>query len=139
MRAALIATGTLVIAYGMVGAVADDPAGIGVFLIAVLVGHDALWMPVVLAGGFLITRFVPARRRGAVRITALIAAALCVVTLPLVLGLGRPADNPSVLPLHYGRHLAVILLVLALGPAVRAMIRKKFERPAVRGTDPGGE
>ncbi|HEX5199140.1 MAG TPA: hypothetical protein VFW27_04285 [Actinoplanes sp.] len=51
-RVALVATGAVLIAYAIGGALADDgadPIGMAVFLLAVLVAHDAVWMPVVLA------------------------------------------------------------------------------------------
>lgn len=126
LRVALVAVGAVLIAYAVIGALGDaeaDPVGIAVFLAAVLVGHDALWMPLVLAAGALLARTSPVTR-----IAALVAASIGVVALPLVLGLGRPADNPSVLPLRYGRHLALILLVIALVAAVRAVIRRKTAR-----------
>jgi hypothetical protein len=124
-RVALVAVGAVLIAYAMVGVLADadaEPIGMLVFLLAVLVGHDLLWMPVALAAGLLI-----ARAGTGVRIAALVAASVGVVGLPLVLGAGRPADNPSVLPLHYGRRLVLILLVVAAVPA-GAAIRKRFAR-----------
>jgi len=126
IRVALIAVGAVLIAYAMVGVLTDadaDPIGMLVFLLAVLVGHDLLWMPVALAAGLLIARGGPSAR-----IAALVAVSVGVVALPLVLGIGRPADNPSVLPLHYGRHLALMLGLVAAVVAVAA-IRKKFARP----------
>jgi len=125
-RVALVAVGAVLIAYALIGVLTDadaDPIGMAVFLVAVLVGHDLLWMPIVLVAGLLI-----ARRGPVARLVALVAASVGIVGLPLVLGLGRPADNPSVLPLHYGRHLAVILLaVVTFG--VAAALRKKVGRP----------
>ena len=50
-RVALVAVGAVLIAYAMVGVLTDadaDPIGMLVFLLAVLVGHDLLWMPVAL-------------------------------------------------------------------------------------------
>jgi hypothetical protein len=139
-RIALVVAGAAVITYGTLGALTDDaadPAGMAVFLLAVLVAHDAVWMPAVLGAGYVITRLVPARHRNAVRAAALSGAALAVVALPLVLGRGRPADNPSVLPLPYGRHLALILLAVALAPVVRGVFRKKSERTRGGGTGDG--
>jgi hypothetical protein len=51
-RVVLVAAGALLIAYAMIGALTDDqadPIGMAVFLVAVLVGHDLVWMPAVLA------------------------------------------------------------------------------------------
>ncbi|MEV4728349.1 hypothetical protein, partial [Micromonospora humida] len=104
-RVALVAAGTLLIGYAVAGAWADPelaPAGVLVFLAGVLVGHDVVWMAGVLAVGALLARFVPRRHRPVVRAGVIGAAALTVVALPLVLGFGRPPDDPSVLPLPYG-------------------------------------
>jgi hypothetical protein len=134
-RVALVAVGAVLIAYAMVGVLTDadaDPIGMLVFLLAVLVGHDLVWLPVALAAGLLIARGGPG-----VRIAALVAVSVSVVALPLVLGIGRPADNPSVLPLHYGRHLALILLVIAAVTAAAAIRRKLTRRRRERSTPAG--
>lgn len=55
-RVVLIAVGAAVIAYAIGGALADAQPGVAVFLLAVLVAHDALWMPAVLAAGALLAR-----------------------------------------------------------------------------------
>jgi hypothetical protein len=61
-----------------------------------------------------------------------ISLAVTVVALPLVLGRGRIPDNPSVLPLHYGRGLLVIYTIIWAAAAPAAMtvrrIRKHLER-----------
>jgi hypothetical protein len=110
----------------------------------VLIGHDAVWMPIVLVAGAVLTRLVPQRHRVAARIAAITAAAVTVVALPLVLGFGRQADNPSVLPLPYGRNLAVVLLVVAGTTLLtrlwrgRSPSRKESERPVADDAGPAG-
>ena len=42
------------------------------------------------------------------------AGAVTVVALPAVLGYGRRADNPSVLPQAYGTHLVTIVILIGL-------------------------
>ncbi|MDI6104881.1 hypothetical protein QLQ12_40475 [Actinoplanes sp. NEAU-A12] len=135
-RGALVVAGILIMGYAAAGALTDPdlaPAGVLLFLAGVLIGHDIIVMPAVLAVGAVIARYVPSRRRPAVIAATVSAAALIFVALPLVLGFGRPADNPSALPSPYGRNLAVVLLVIAAGAAVpplrRATGRKSFERP----------
>ena len=118
----LVAAGVLVMAGAVGGGLADpdlDPGGVLLFLAAVLVGHDVVWMAAVLATGAVITRLVPPRHRPAARTGAICAATVTLVAFPLVLGFGRPADNPSALPLPYGRNLAVLLLAVACAAAVR--------------------
>jgi hypothetical protein len=124
--------------YAVGGALADpglDPVGVLVFLAAVLIAHDAIWMPVVLVAGVVLTRLVPHRHRPVVRAAAIGAASVTFVALPLVLGFGRSADNPSALPLPYGRNLVFVLLVIA-AVTVPAIGRKKSERPGEDGDDP---
>ena len=114
MRGALIAVGAIVMGYAVLGAATDPdlkPGGVLLFLTAVLVAHDAVLLPATIAGGAIIGRFAPRRVLPSIRSAAIISIAVGVVALPLVLGYGRSADNPSVLPLAYGRGL---LLVLAL-------------------------
>ena len=147
IRAALVAVGVLTMAYAGYGIVTDpaaDPVGILVFLLAVLVGHDAVWMPVLLVAGALLTRVVPHRHRPVVRAAMLSAAAITLVALPLVLGFGRRPDNPSALPLPYGRNLTLVLLALAAATGLtlwarsaqdRYDVRNKFESAGKDGRD----
>jgi hypothetical protein len=124
MRRLLLACGVLAMGYAVVGSVADLGGKIGgvlLFLVAVLVVHDAVWLPVVLLAG----RWI---RRPAARVAAIVAAAVTVTALPLALGLGRTADNPSALPLNYPRNLALILI----GVAVVAAVARVFRRPGSR-------
>lgn len=136
VRFTLVAAGILIMGYAAAGALADPdlaPAGVLSFLAGVLILHDVVWMPALLVVGAAITRFVPRRRRPMVIAATISAAALAIVASPLVLGFGRPADNPSALPLPYGRNLAVLMVVLA-GVAMlwrrRAGDREDPERPA---------
>jgi hypothetical protein len=136
VRAVLIGAGVLVMGYALAGALTDHdvkPFGVAIFLAAVLVGHDAVWMPLVLAAGALINRVVPARSRPVVRVAAVVAAVLSVAGVPLALGYGRPPDNPSALPLAYGRNLALVLGGLAVaalvGHFLRTGRRKDSESP----------
>jgi hypothetical protein len=115
MRRGLIAAGVLVMGFAVVGALTDDdvrPFGVLLFLVGVLVWHDLLLMPLVLAAGRLIGRYVPVAAGSAVRVAALCSLALLVVAAPLVLGVGRVADDPSVLPRPYGWGLLLVLTVL---------------------------
>lgn len=148
-RAALAAAGVLIMAYAVAGALADPdlkPGGVLLFLAGVLIVHDAVWMIAVLAAGAALTRLVPQRHRPAATAAAISAAAVTLVAFPLVLGLGRPADNPSALPLPYGRNLAGVLLLIAGATLLTrlwrtrqdrpAAGRKKSERPGEGGSDP---
>jgi hypothetical protein len=138
MRRALVVIGILTMAYAVLGALLDDdvkPFGVLVFLVGVLVAHDGVLLPLVLGAGALIGRYIPARRQPPVRVAALVSLAVSVVALPLVLGFGRSPDNPSVLPLPYGRGLLLVLALVwavAIGAAV-LRTRKEVERPQPSG------
>lgn len=106
-RRALIVAGGLLMGYAVFGATTEPGLKLGgvlLFLIAMVAGHDGLFMPVVIAAGGLVTR---AGRL--VRAAAIISLSVGVVALPFVLGYGRSSDNPSALPLRYGLGLILVL------------------------------
>jgi len=88
VRRTLIACGALVMAYALSGALRDADVSIGVlvFLIAVLVIHDGLFLPLTIGAGALIGWLVPMRARGIVRAAAVGTLAVSVVALLLLLG-----------------------------------------------------
>jgi hypothetical protein len=86
MRRVLVAVGVAVMGFAVVGALTGDdvdPIGIAVFLGAVVIVHDLVLMPLVLAAGALIARFVPVAARSAVQVVALCGLALSVVAVSL--------------------------------------------------------
>ncbi|WBB50460.1 hypothetical protein O3597_08365 [Verrucosispora sp. WMMA2044] len=130
-RTVLVVGGCLLMAYAVVGALTDadlTPGGVLLFLAAVLVVHDVVWMAAVLAVGVALTR-VPSRYRPTIRAAVITVAAVTVVGLPLALGFGRVADNTSVLPLPYGRNLVAVLLAVAATTLLVCVVRR---RQAVR-------
>jgi len=140
LRVALIVLGSAGMAYALAGALADpdlNRIGVVVFLVAVLAGHDALWMPVLLAAGLVVSRVTPLRYRAVVRAALICGAAVTLVAFPLVLGFGRPADNASALPLPYGRNLAAVLAVIAVLAAGAALTRRRKKSESTAGGDSG--
>jgi hypothetical protein len=88
-RRGLIAVGGAVMAFAVVGALTDPdtrPVGHLLFLVGVLVTHDAVVLPLAIGVGVLIGRYVPKRVRVPVRVAAFVTAALLVVAVPLLLG-----------------------------------------------------
>lgn len=139
MRRALVAIGVAVMAFAVVGALTDggfDPVGVAVFLAAVVIAHDGVLMPLVLAAGALVARFVPAVARPVVQVAGVCSLALGVVAAPLAPGFGRVAGDPSVLPRDYGRGvlLALVAVWSVAGAAVvvrligRRRVCKRIER-----------
>ena len=124
VRAGLVGAGVVLMMYAVLGAATDGSDRLGghlIFLGAVLLGHDWLLMPVAIAVGALLTRTVPGQARAATAAAAYISGALIAVALPLVLGLGRTPDEPSALPLNYGRGLLISLAVVWLAAAAIAV------------------
>ena len=133
-RRILVAFGTLLILYALSGALTDPDlkGGALIFLVAVLVLHDGLLLPLSIGAGFLIGRIVPSPLRTPVRVAGVIGLALTVVALPLVLGRGRVADNPSILPLDYGRGLLIAYGIIAVTTALLAFVRRWRRGPVTR-------
>lgn len=133
VRAGLVAGGGTLMLYAVFGAVTDRSDRIGghlIFLIAVLLGHDWLLMPLAVGIGALLTRTVPSRARAETAAAAYISGVLLVIALPLVLGLGKRPDDPSALPLNYGRGLVVCLAVVWLAAGATLLYRRHRRRPA---------
>lgn len=127
VRAGLVATGGALMLYAILGAVTDRSDRIGghlIFLMAVLLGHDWLLMPLAIGIGALLARTVPSRARGATTAAAYISGVLLVVALPFVLGLGKRPDDPSALPLNYGRGLLICLAVVWCAAGVGILYRR---------------
>jgi hypothetical protein len=130
VRRVLAVVGTGFIGYAVLGAILDVDVklfGVLVFLAAVLVLHDGILLPLTIGAGALLDR-LPAPLRAPVRVAALISLAVAVVAVPLVLGYGRSADNPSILPLAYGKGLLLILGVVWLPAAVFGVVRTRKDQ-----------
>lgn len=121
-RRCLVAVGVVVMTYAVLGALTDVDVKIGalIFLAGVLVAHDGLLLPLTIGVGVLVGRHTPRRVQAPVRAALAISFAVTIVALPLVLGRGRTADNPSQLPLHYGRGLLAIYAIIWTTAAVAA-------------------
>ncbi|WP_329090479.1 hypothetical protein OG979_38380 [Actinomadura citrea] len=121
-KAAAYAAGLALIAVGLRGIVDQVPfAQWAKWFAGAAVLHDAVLVPAVLAAGAL-TGLVPAGRR-IVRAALVIGACVTVVAIPVVLGYGRRADEPSRLPLPYGRNLGIVLGVIAAAAACALVVR----------------
>ncbi|PRY22305.1 hypothetical protein CLV70_1178 [Pseudosporangium ferrugineum] len=110
LRGGLMTAGGLLMAYALFGALTEPGlklGGVALFLGGVLAVHDGIFLPLVIASGALLTR---AHRL--VRAALIVSLAVTVVALPFVLGYGRSPDNPSALPLAYGRGLLTVLIVI---------------------------
>ncbi|TDC45272.1 hypothetical protein E1281_30870 [Actinomadura sp. KC345] len=142
-KAVVTAAGLALIAVGVRGVVADlDAAAWLTWFAGAAVLHDGVLVPVVLAAG-LATRRLPDGSRPVVRAALVTAACVTAVALPLVLGHGRRADEPSRLPLPYDRNLAAVLAVIAAAAAAaiaaRALTGRRRDRRRPGQEDPAHE
>ena len=123
--------GATIFAIGLVGLAQNArqtrPGNWLEYVVGALIAHDALLAPAVLAGGFLLTRLVPAAIRGGLQATLAVCGAVALISIPVLKAAGRQPDNPSLLPHHYGTNLAIVLalvfaagMLLTLGRAARA-------------------
>jgi hypothetical protein len=136
-RRILIALGTLVIGYAALGALFDPDVkliGMLIFLVAVLVTHDGILLPLYIGIGAIVGRVVPAAARTPVRVGLILSLAVTLVALPTVLGFGHSADNPSILPLHYGRGLLETLGLIWAAIGATAATRARHHRPRRPGS-----
>jgi hypothetical protein len=131
VRWVLGALGLAAAGYGVYGWLGDDgsrPIGQFTFLAVVLVGHDFLVLPVAIGASVLLTRLLPGWALVPAQIALFVSAAVAVVALPFVLGVGRIADNPSAFPRHYGWGVLVIVGLVWTVAAVSAVVLRARER-----------
>lgn len=98
-----------------------------VWLVAGVLVHDLVLVPLLAAAGWVLARLVPAPARPVVRGGLLLAGVLTLVALPLLSGKGD-ASNPSLTPLHYTRNWAILLALTAVVTVSLAVLR--WQRPA---------
>lgn len=127
-RVALGLAGLALAGYGIVGAVTDPGEHLwshALFLVGVLVAHDLVVLPVAIGVGWLLARYVPAWARATVQGGLFASAVITVVAFPFVLGAGRTPDNPSRLPLNYGRGLLIVLAAIWLTVAGLLLLARR--------------
>jgi hypothetical protein len=110
-RGIAYAAGAAFVGIGLTGLLTSgtDLLGWAVWFGGLAAAHDASLAPLVL-GVARLTRRTP----WPVGAGLIMGAAVTAVALPAVLGLGRRADDPSVLPQAYGAHFVTIIILLAL-------------------------
>jgi hypothetical protein len=126
VRRLLVGVGGSIMAYAVVGLARDHdarPVGHLLFLAGVLAAHDLVLLPLVIAAGVLVGRWVPAAVRPVVVGAGIVSVAVTLAALPLVFGYGRRADDPSALPLPYGRNLLLTLAAVWVLAATVAIVR----------------
>ncbi len=124
-RYGLGALGVAAVLFGLrglvFGGVATNWPVPAVWLVAGVLAHDLLVVPVAAASGWVLGRLVPAPARPAVRGGLLVAAVVTAVAVPVLAGKGDPR-NPSLTPLDYPRNYALVLVAIVLVTAALAVL-----------------
>jgi hypothetical protein len=103
------------------------PREFAIWLGGGIVAHDLVAAPLVFAAGYALRRLLPEWSLAPVQAGLVATAVLVVFTLPS-LGVPRNVANPSRLPNHYNRNLAVVVALVwigVLGGLVRARRRRR--------------
>lgn len=125
------AAGGVLIALGFVGLLLDagltDPVGWALWFGGILIAHDALLMPLVIAAGAALGMLAEPLR-SPLRAGMIVAGLVVLAVLPTLLAVGRREDNPSILPLDYGAGLLVVLGVTAAACVLTAAAKAVASR-----------
>jgi hypothetical protein len=107
------------------------------WFIEFLVLHDGFLVPLTIVAGFLLARVAPARARPPLQVAAIVTVPLILASIPVLGGYGRLANNPSLVPLNYGRNLAIVVgavwMAALVAATTRLVARQRHPQRARRG------
>ena len=130
----LYVLGAITMVGGAIGGVLHmhrtHPVGTAIYYAGGAIAHDLVIAPLVIVVGLVVRAVVPPGYRPAVRGGLIVSGAVFLISLPLLLGKGREADNPSHVPLPYGRNLLIVLAVVWAIVAVLCLLRFLRHRQA---------
>jgi hypothetical protein len=135
-RIALGTIGALIMAYGawrLLGTAGlTRPRTVGEWLIAALILHDGVLVPVTMTLGFVLNATLGPRARRYVAGALVAAALVTVVALPLIYRRGTVPPSTTLETQNYGSHLALIVALIAVvsagSYAVRALRDRRVDR-----------
>lgn len=135
-----VAAGWALILAGAAGMVAQarfaKPVESAIWIVGAAVVHDGVLAPVVIAAARGLRRVVPGRVLPAVQATLVTLALVAGIAAPIYLGLGRRADNASLLPRNYAAGIGITLgAIVAVGSALA--VRAARSRPPAGPGGPG--
>jgi hypothetical protein len=126
------ALGSGIIVFGLIGALshsgATRPTQLVGWAIGAAVFHDALLAPLVVVFGLATARWVPVTVRVPVRVGLALSGLVAAMAWPYVRGYGHRDSNPSALPFHYGRNLAIVVTVIWLTVAAATVAGRLVRR-----------
>jgi hypothetical protein len=112
---------------------ATEPPELAAWVVGAAVVHDLVVAPVVFSVGRAVGRATRGLPRAAIQAALVLTGILVLYSIPVVGGLGRLEDNPSLLPREYGTSL-VVLLAAVWGLTGAALV---WARPRWGRTNPG--
>jgi Ca2+/H+ antiporter len=136
-RYGLGGAGILLLLFGVVRLVIEVPGklpGLALWLVGIVVIHDGLLAPLVVAVGWLLARTVPPRARRYAQSALIVGGLITVIAVPMIYRQDTQPASKAWLLQNYGRNLAVLLgLVIALN--LLAYARTAASGFAERSTD----
>lgn len=113
--------------YGLLTTASTKPLNWANFFVGGVIAHDLVFAPLLALVAVLALQHIPAPYRSYVQAGVLISGLLVLVTLPMLISPGRP-DDPSTLPLPYGRNLLLVVVVVWAAVAATALVGRRRDR-----------
>ncbi|MFN2518717.1 MAG: hypothetical protein ABR604_06670 [Jatrophihabitantaceae bacterium] len=139
LRIALGAVGVLGIGYAafrvLGNSTVSQPLNLAEWLIGILVLHDFVLTPALLAVGLVLTRTVPPRARRYLQGGLLAGSLVMAIAIPLIYRRGTGLPGKALLEQNYAANLALILVVIAAVTVAAYAARVLRERRTQRGND----
>jgi hypothetical protein len=104
------------------------PSNLAKFFLGGALVHDLIFAPLVILGGYLIARAVPASWRAYAQVALIISGVLALIAYPEVRDYARILHNPTSLPHNYTVNLAVVVAAVWVATAAVAVARRLRRR-----------
>ncbi len=116
-RYGLVAVGMLALFYGgwhLVHEVPGNLRDIAVWMVAIVVIHDGVLSPLIVAVGWILARTVPARARRYLQAALVTGGLITIVAIPLIHREGTQPVSKTLLVQNYGGNLAILLGIVVV-------------------------
>ena len=144
-RYALVTGGLLVLFYGAWHLVTELPGNLrdlAVWMVAVVVIHDGVVSPLVVALGWIMAATIPPRGRRYVQSALITGALFTIIAIPLIHRKGTQPVSKALLVQNYAGHLAILLGLVAAANLIAYAVSVARDRRTPTGPEPeltGGE
>lgn len=121
-----VIAGWSIIGFGVVGGLSEanrtHPRSWAIWLVGCLVVHDFVLAPAVFTIGRVLRRSASGAVRRMLQAALVVSGVLLLLSVPVLGGLGRRADNPTLLPRNYAIGLLVALVATWICTAAVSII-----------------